>query len=135
MLIASHKIGSWTDPLTPPEARTECNSWATGNWPWPASGTWRTCTGWKTEFRHFEVEAFLDATGPDNIVQDAINAVGVCIVVAAATAAIAGAATDGVAVAATAQIAFTQCLEAKKVQETDKFSLSYRSGGGWTNWA
>lgn len=135
MLITSQKIGSWTDPLTLPESRTQCNSWASGNWPWPATGGWKTCTGWKTEFRHMEVEAFFDVTGPDNLGDDVKNAAGTCMLVAAAAAGVVGAATDGIGAVPAAKAAFVGCMKAKGVQELDKYSITYRSNAGWSEWA
>lgn len=133
MLILKQKIGSWTDPLTPPQSRTECNSWARGDLPF--GGEWKTCTGWKTEFRHMEVEAFLAVTGPDNIAEDAKNAAGVCILVGAAAAGVVGAVTDGAGAAAAAQTAFGGCMDLKGVQELDKYAITFETDGGWSDWA
>lgn len=133
MLIFSQKLGEWADPTTPPQSETECNSWSSGDWPW--GGGWKTCTGWATKWRHMEVEAFLDFTGPDNISDDARNAVSTCALVAAAAAGIAAIATDGAAAAAAAQPAFIACMKVKGVEELDKYSVTFRTAAGWTDWA
>jgi len=134
MLIISKKIGEWGDPLTPPESETVCNSWASGNWPWPVGGSWRTCDGWTTKWRHFEVEAFLDFNGPDDVSGDVKNAAVDCALVGVAAAGVIGIITDGAGVAAAAQVAFISCLKVKGIQEADKFSISYRNAGGFTDW-
>jgi hypothetical protein len=135
MLIQSNKIAEWGDPLTPPESETECTSYASGDWPWPAHGQWKTCNGWTTKWRHMEVEAFLDFNGPDNVTEDAKNAVGNCALVAAAAAGVVSIVTDGAGAAAAAQTAFITCLKAKAIQEADKYSVSFRTATHWTDWA
>jgi hypothetical protein len=135
MVIMSQKVAEWGDPLTPPQSETECNSWAEGNWPWPAQGGWKTCTGWATKWRHYEVEAFLDFNGPDDITADARNAVATCALVGAAAAGVIGIATDGAGAAAAAQAAFIACMKVKGIQELDKYSVTFRTAGGWTDWA
>jgi hypothetical protein len=132
MLIHSRKIAQWPDPLTPPKSTTECIAWASGDWPWPATGGWKTCSEWKTTWSHVEVEAFLDFNGPDDIVEDAKNAVIDCALVAAAAGGAVGFATDGALVVAAAQTAFLACLGAKGVAELDKYSVSFRTDSHWT---
>ena len=132
MVITSTKIGQWADPLTPPKSTTECIAWATGNWPWPAKGGWKTCSEWKTSWSHIEVEAFLDFNGPDDIGQDVKNAVGTCALVAAAAAGVVGALTDGAAAVPAAKAAFIKCMQAKGVQELDKYSVTFRTDSHWT---
>ena len=63
--LSRDKIAQWGDPLTPPQSRTSCIGYASGDWPW--GGSWKTCNEWKTEWRHIEVEAFLVVNGPDNV--------------------------------------------------------------------
>lgn len=133
MLIQSQKIGEWGDPLTPPQSETECSKWASGDLPF--GGGWKTCVGWTTKWRHMEVEAFLDFDGPDDISDDAKNALGTCALVAAAAGGVIGVATDGAATAAAAQTAFLGCMEAKGAQELDKYSVAFRTTSGWTDWA
>lgn len=135
MVIISQKIAEWGDPLTPPQCETKCSKYASGDWPWPAHGGWKTCIGWTTKWRHMEVEAFLDFNGPDNITDDIKNAVGTCALVGAAAAGIAGIVTDGAAAAAAAQTAFIACMKVKGVQELDKFHVSFRTSSHWTDWA
>lgn len=133
MLILAKKIAQWGDPTTPPQSRSECNSWASGDWPW--GGGWKTCTGWKTEWRHMEVEAFLDFTGPDNLEKDIHKAIVDCAIAAAVGAAVAGVVTDGAGAAAGAQTAFVTCLKLKGVQELDKYSVAFRTESHWTDWS
>lgn len=135
MTTSTQKIAEWGDPLTPPQSETECTSYASGDWPWPAQGGWKTCNGWTTKWRHMEVEAFLDFNGPDDLTQDAKDALVTCALVGAASAGVVGAITDGAGAAAAAQTAFVQCLEVKGVQELDKFSVSFRTESHWTDWA
>ena len=135
MVILSQKVAEWGDPLTPPQSETECTGYASGDWPWPAHGGWKTCNQWTTKWRHMEVEAFLDFNGPDDISTDARNAVGTCALVAAASAGIVAIATDGAATAAAAQTAFVACLKVKGVQELDKYSVTFRTASQWTDWA
>ncbi len=82
-----------------------------------------------------QVIAYLDFNGPDNISNDAKNAVVTCSLVAAAAAGIVGIATDGAAAAATAQPAFIACMKAKGVEELDKYSVAFRTASGWTDYS
>lgn len=130
--IHSQKIAQWPDPLTPPKSTTECIAWASGDWPWPAKGGWKTCSEWKTTWSHIEVEAFLDFNGPDDIGEDAKKAVGECALVAAASAGVVGVATDGAGAAAAAKAALLTCLGAKGVAEIDKYEVAFRTDSHWT---
>jgi len=136
-LLLKQKIGEWGDPLTPPESKTECNGWNSGDWPWGGGG-WKTCVSWGTQWRHMEVEAFLEIYGPDDLNADAHSAVASClnVAVAAAVAAIPiGIATDGAGCVAAAMDAFTTCLEAKGIEELAKYSCEFKTDAGWTDWA
>lgn len=132
MLIIKYKIGQWPDPFTPPKSTTECIAWASGKWPWPAKGGWKTCSEWKTSWSHIEVEAFLEFNGPDDVGEDAKNAIGVCAVVAAAAAGAIGVATDGAAALPAAKFAFIKCLEAKGIAELDKYTVNFNTDSHWT---
>jgi hypothetical protein len=55
--IARQKIGEWGDPFTPPQSRTSCIGYASGDWPWGVGGklvisgkrngdTWRLQVTW-----------------------------------------------------------------------------------------
>lgn len=131
MLVISQEVGEWGDPLTLPQSVTECTGYASGDWPW--GGSWKTCNDWTTKWRHMEVEAFLDFNGPDNITNDAKNAVGTCSLVAVASAGVVAVATDGAAAAA--ETSFIACMKVKAVQELDKYSVTFRTSAGWTDWA
>lgn len=132
--INRQKVAQWGDPLTPPQSRTKCVSYASGNWPWPATGGWKTCNGWGTDWRHMEVEAFLVFNGPDNLASDAINATGQCAIVAAGAAGVVGIATSGTAAVAAAQPAFISCMKIKGIQEFSKYSVDFTTTSHWTDW-
>lgn len=134
MLILSQKIGHWSDPLTPVQSKTECIGYASGDWPWPANGGWKTCNQWKTSFRHMEVEGYFDFEGPDNLGDDVKKAVSDCALVAVAAGGVIGAITDGAGAVPAAQTAFLACMKVKGIQELDKYSISYRSSAGWSDW-
>ena len=85
-ILYNKKLVQWTDPFTPPETRTRCIKYASGNWPWPARGGWKTCVGWATDFRTMQISAYLRVTGPTNIQASAQRAVQTCADAAAISA-------------------------------------------------
>src|SRR6266436_2861323 len=109
--LSRQKIGQWGDPLTPPQSRTSCVNYASGNWSW--GGGWKTCVGWKTEWRHMEVEMYLQIDGPSNASEAVRQAVIDCAKVAAAAAVGAGVYTGGSAALAAGKVAFEACTTAK----------------------
>ncbi len=45
-----------------PETRTRCIGYASGKWPWPAKGGWKTCNEWATDFKQHRV--YVELYGP-----------------------------------------------------------------------
>lgn len=131
--LARHKIAEWGDPLTPPQSRTECVSYASGNWPW--GGGWKTCNGWKTQWRHMEVEYFLVVSGPDDLSGEVKNAAVQCAVTAAAAAVGAGVTTGGSAALGAAKVAFMACISAKGAELAGKFAITLDTPSHWTDWS
>ncbi|MBM3092235.1 hypothetical protein GFB56_15635 [Ensifer sp. T173] len=130
--VKREKIAQWGDPLTPPQSRTSCIGYASGDWPW--GGGWKTCNEWKTEWRHMEVEAFLVVSGPDDLHDAAKKATEECIATTAAAAIGAGFATGGSAALAAAKVAFPACMATKGQQIADEYSLNVETLSYWTDW-
>jgi hypothetical protein len=69
------KIGQFGSPI---EWRLECVKWASGDWPWPMHGGWKTCVG--HAYQNLQHEFFLVAKGPDadqaarQVLQEALGA-------------------------------------------------------------
>lgn len=123
--------------MTPPQSRTDCIGYATGEWPWPAKGGWKTCNEWRTQWRHIEVEAYLKVTGPDNLGNEIKNAVTQCVAVAAAGAVTAVVVTDGAAVPAAlaaAKVTFFACMSTKGTDIGSDYSLTIDTPTHWTDW-
>lgn len=107
------------------ETTAECVQWATGNWPWPAKGGWKTCSGHKYTTKFFWVGAKLRTKWPDNtdqVIQAATAAaVAYCgnVAYGAAVPAIAAAPEPASKTAASAVAipAFFGCIETKKAAE------------------
>lgn len=130
--ISRKKLSQWGDPLTPPQTKTDCVDWASGDWPW--GGSWKTCKGWRTQVRSMQVEAFLVVSGPDNLGGEVMNAVKRCTVVAAAAAAGAGYASGGTAAVAAAKIAFSACLGTIGSDIAEKYSINVETSSHWSDW-
>ncbi len=135
-LLLKQKIGEWGDPFTVPQSKTECNGWNSGDWPW--GGGWKTCVSWGTQWRHMEVEAFLEFYGPDDLTADIHSAINTCLTaaIAAGIAAIPiGVATDGAGCVAAAMGAFGACIATKGIAEFEKYSCQFTTDSYWTDWA
>jgi hypothetical protein len=130
--IKRDKIAQWGDPLTPPQSRTTCIGYASGNWPW--GGGWKTCSEWKTEWRHMEVEAHLVISGPSDLGDAAKNAASACALTAIAAGAAAGYASGGTAAIAAAKVAFTACMGTKGIEIADQYSIDFQTNSFWTDW-
>jgi hypothetical protein len=134
--VARHKIGEWGDPFTPPQSRTSCIGYASGNWPW--GGGWKTCNQWKTEWRHMEVEVSILVNGPDNLDASVRQAAVDCALTAFAAAGgvVLGTSGAGTAAAlAAAKVAFAACISAKGAQLADQFAISVETPSHWTDWS
>lgn len=132
-VVSRQKIGEWGDPLTPPQSRTSCVKYASGNWPW--GGGWKSCVGWKTEWRHMEVEMFLQVDGPSNLSDAAKQAVVECTAVGAAAAVGAGVYSGGTAALAAGKVAFEACIGTKAADVANEFSISVPTQSHWTDWS
>lgn len=107
------------------QTTAECVQWASGDWPWPAKGGWKTCSGHKYTTKFYWVGAKLRTKWADNADQ-AIQAataaaVAYCGKVAyeAAVAAITVAPEPASKTAASAVAipAFFGCIESKKAAD------------------
>ena len=135
--ISRQEIGQWGDPFTPPHSRTDCVRYASGKWPWGGRG-WKTCVGFRTQWQHMEVKAFLVTDGPDNLGNALRNSINACLVTAAAAAGTTVAITSGVAVPAAlaaAKVAFGACLTAKVGDVADTYGISMDTQSHWTDWS
>ena len=129
-VVSSARAGEETKTLfdvpTPLfQTTAKCVKWASGNWPWPAKGGWKTCSGHAYTTKFFHVGAKLKTKWPDNAdqaIQAATTAaVAYCSGVAyqAALAAVAAAPEPATKTAASAAAipAFYSCIETKKAGE------------------
>ena len=119
----TRKLGSWTDPLTPPKTRTKCVKYAS----WPGG---KTCIGWKTQTKWMKTEATLivQLKSPKQIKQQ----IEECMKTAAIGAAIAGIITGGSAAAVALEKLFFACLTAKLGDEIVSVRIHVR--GRWSSW-
>ena len=130
---------TWKDPLTLPHSRASCVKWASGNWPWPAKGGWKTCIGWKTQFQWMFAEADLKisaSTAAADLTIDWVkNTSNTCLSTGAVAGAVAAIYSGGQA-AANAFAATTQvCMEAAIIQFAGgKVSVSVPFGSHWGGW-
>lgn len=130
-------LGSWNDPLTPPQTATRCVREAWGHWPWCED--WRTCVEWATDCRFLRNELFLIVTSPDPAVSLAeLKARSEsCIQDASIAAAVAGVLTayvsGGSAAIAAAEKAFTtvfvSCMSG--IQDV---GVRFEVRSHWTSW-
>jgi hypothetical protein len=132
--INRQEIAVWNDPLTLPQTRTDCIGYASGDWPWPATGGWKTCNQWRTQTRVMQVHASLITSGPADLSAEAKNASITCAVVAGVAAAGGGVASGGSAAATAAKVAFSGCMTAKGYQIADEYQLRVETVSGWTDW-
>ncbi len=72
----SVSLARWKDPLTPPQTRTECNRWASGNIPF--GGEWKTCISWGLELRWMQVEVQLRLVLPSTIPDEKVAKLRSC---------------------------------------------------------
>lgn len=104
----ARSLGRWIDPTTPPQSRTECVQWATGSYPW--GGGWKTCTGWKTQFRYMytHLRTQISTSSP----QDISSKLDECLNTAAVAGALSAVLTSGSAGIAAFQGTLQSCLVA-----------------------
>lgn len=99
-------LGRWIDPTTAPQSRTDCVQWASGSYPW--GGGWRTCTGWRTQFRYMYTT--LRAHISTGVPQDISGKLDQCMNTAAVSGALAAIMTSGSAGLAAFQATLSGCL-------------------------
>jgi hypothetical protein len=146
------KIAQWGDPLTPPQTRTRCIGYASGKWPWPAKGGWKTCNEWATDYKTMQVSAYIKSVSSKQIERAAVAAVkkAVTTCVGAATAAATAAlfATPSpepaarMAAAYTAgQVVFKACMTDQAGKRAlagfaaDAFDLAFDFESHWSDWS
>lgn len=103
----------------------ECVQWASGDWPWPARGGWKECTGHKYSTIFKWVGAKLRTNWPDSVDQAIQAAMAAAVAycgkvayeVAVAAIALAPEAASKTAASAVAIPAFFGCIESKKAAE------------------
>ena len=104
--VFARPLGRWIDPTTPPHSRTECVQWASGNYPW--GGSWKTCTGWKTQFQYMYTNLRTQiSTGS---LQDIDQKLDECLNTAAVAGALSAVLTSGSAGIAAFQGTLQGCL-------------------------
>lgn len=57
------QFAKWRDFTAPPQTRTTCTREWWGDWPWPATGQWRTCVEWQLDCKWTDHVALLEVTG------------------------------------------------------------------------
>ncbi|RWK53154.1 hypothetical protein [Mesorhizobium sp.] len=68
------------------EPREVCVKWASGKWPWPIKGGWKTCVGWKIEFLQHAFHLVIDGPEPEGAIRHVLaEAATVAATAAAAT--------------------------------------------------
>ncbi len=98
--LAEKTVMTWGGP----ETRTRCIGYASGKWPWPAKGGWKTCNEWATDLKQHRL--YLEMYGPQDMEKGRLPAIkDSCLVAAVAT----GVATAGNKGAITS--AFTACVK------------------------
>jgi hypothetical protein len=51
----------------------DCVKWASGDWPWPLKGGWKTCIGWKTEFLQHDFHLIVQGPPPEPAVRQILE--------------------------------------------------------------
>jgi hypothetical protein len=105
----------------------------------PFGKKFKTCSEWKTQWRHMEVQAYLIADGPagtpSNLVEHAITE---CSTVAIATGLAAAYVPPGANIPASiaaAKVAFTGCLGTKAADVASQYSIRVDTDSYWTDWS
>ena len=128
--VVDETLARYIDPLTPPKLRNSCAKWARGRIPF--DGEWKTCIGWKTEFKCMENRWVVIATGPDGYgFGDLTEDLKECAATSAVAAAVAALVSGGSAAAPTATEAFKLCLSAKV---GGLVAVRIENHSGWTEW-
>ncbi len=120
-------IGRWKDPLTLPHTKTDCVTWASGDWPW--GGGWKTCTGWRTQTQWLYNTATMTITAPN--VADIQSATNECLNQAAIIAAAAALVGGGSAAVPAFVAVMKPCLVAKLNEDLGVNVNIHSNWGGW----
>lgn len=136
--VFEHRLARWKDPLTLPKSRMECVKWASGDWPWPASGGWKTCVGHAYQWQWMYVTAHLKVHMKTP--QDIANQVQECLSSGAVAGVLAGAVdaflTGGVTAFETAKVTavtvISSCLTDKLGEEL--VTANIETSSRWGDW-
>lgn len=120
----------FTDPLTPPQSKTDCIHTIE-----PIPGV-ILCDGWETKWRHMEVEYFVLVYCPtpqdlENIVVGCLQTAAVAALLSGLVAAILSGGSAGVEAA---KVAFVAALEECLRSHLQDFRVEIISESHWTDW-
>lgn len=116
----------WSDPFTPPQSRTTCIGW----FKW---GLIKTCSEWKTEWRHMMNRLYIEIDGGGLSIQ--VEQVQQCFQQAIVSGLVYGigvAAITGGAGLPAAQVAFLENFS--RCVLLDLFNVSFPTWSGWSDW-
>lgn len=130
--VVEFVLADFLDPLNR-QSRTECVDWASGHWPW--CEWWKTCKGWKTEWRCIRHQFVLVATGPDEAairtaVEDCLKTAAVAGALSAVVAAFLGGSPWDAAAAVFVET-LQLCLQSHS-GAVGSIRVEHRTN--WTNW-
>lgn len=126
-VIYERALARWKDITTLPQSREECVDWAWGDIPF--DGQWKTCIGWKVQWRWMYTTAYVRIATADQA--DIGTALDDCLKTAACAGALAGIISGGSAAITTFEGVLKACLVSKL---PSLISVAAWTSSGWGDW-
>ncbi|KLI63571.1 hypothetical protein [Aurantiacibacter marinus] len=130
--IERQLIAEWTSSSRAPETRTECVDREGGRD--HLGNRFRACTEWRTQARIYLQRTYLVLSGPVQPNRDNRRAAEGCMNVAAAAAQSSAGEQVGGDASPVAQAAFSQCVDAAEMSNSDAYTVSILETADWSGW-
>jgi hypothetical protein len=137
-----HLVAEWSDPFTPPQSRTSCIGWFITDPPWCLFGGCsegdriKTCSEWKTEWRHMMNRLYIriDLDDPGEVDAQGVRQCFQQALIAGTVGAIKAAVLTGGKALPAAAAAFQESLKWCLLLDFIGIRVSYPTWSGWSDW-